>query len=335
LISTILVKRSLYFVFFIAVLLLFSIFTNHKPNKAFIHGQTMGTTYSITILDYIKNKNLLEIEINKLLININDIFSTYIDSSEISIVNDLEKTTISEEFSHVLNKALYYCKISNGSYDITIAPLVELWGFSDFTEKNIPSQKIIDEILSKIGYENLKVLGTELNKEKYIKIDLNSIAKGYAVDKIALLLDSMNYRDYLIEVGGEIRASGNNNNDSWIIGIQHPVESSIVKKIKLDNLSMATSGTYNNYFTINNIDYSHILNPKTGYPFEYNSVSSTIIAKNCIDADAYATVAMTQNPVEIISLINKSPNVEGYIIQIKDNKLVEYKSLGFENLIVF
>ena len=159
----------------------------------------MGTTYSITILNYIKDENLLENEIEILLNDLNMIFSTYIDSSEISIINKLEKINISKEFLHVLNKALYYCNLSEGSYDITVAPLVELWGFSDVVEQTIPNQKNINNTLSKIGYNGVKVSNNTLSKKKNIQIDLNSIAKGYAVDQVALLLNNMNYNDYLIE----------------------------------------------------------------------------------------------------------------------------------------
>jgi len=335
LILTILVKKSLHFIFFLSTLLVFSNCINNNSNRTIIEGKTMGTTYSITILNYIKDENLLENEIEILLNDLNMIFSTYIDSSEISIINKLEKINISKEFLHVLNKALYYCNLSEGSYDITVAPLVELWGFSDIVKQTIPNQKNINNTLSKIGYNGVKVSNNTLSKKKNIQIDLNSIAKGYAVDQVALLLNNMNYNDYLIEIGGEIRTSRKHNTDNWIIGIQHPFKSEIIKKIKLDNLSMATSGTYNNYFSINNVEYSHILNPKTGYPFEYNSVSATIIANNCIDADAYATLAMTQSPIEIINLINNDSSIEGYIIEVKNDKLIEYKSLGFKNLVVF
>ena len=196
----------------------------------------MGTTYSITILNYIKDENLLENEIEILLNDLNMIFSTYIDSSEISIINKLEKINISKEFLHVLNKALYYCNLSEGSYDITVAPLVELWGFSDIVKQTIPNQKNINNTLSKIGYNGVKVSNNTLSKKKNIQIDLNSIAKGYAVDQVALLLNNMNYNDYLIEIGGEIRTSRKHNTDNWIIGIQHPFKSEIIKKIKLDNL---------------------------------------------------------------------------------------------------
>ena len=128
----------------------------------------------------------------------------------------------------------------------------------------------------------------------------------------------------------------NINSNDWVVGLQHPQTNDIVKKINLNNMSIATSGTYNNYFEKNNVIYSHILNPKTGYPFEYTTVSATVIAEYCIDADAIATIAMTLKPDKVIELINKQDNVECYIIEIdKNNEILEYESENFNKFIAF
>ena len=333
----ILVDKSLSRFFLVIFFLLFTNCSNNHASSIIITGNTMGTTYSITILDSITNENHLKKSIDKRLNDISMIFSTYLDSSEISKVNRFngQKIHISDTFANVLNKALYYCNLSNGSYDITIGPLMNLWGFSNIDKNDIPNNKMIANTLSEIGYDKIILDKNTLFKNNNIKIDLNSIAKGYAVDQISLFLDNNDIYDYLVEIGGEVRTNNVNRKDGWIVGVQHPSSDEIIKKISLDNLSMATSGSYNNYFTFNNIEYSHILNPNTGYPFHFRTVSATIIADNCIDADAYATLAMTKNSSEIINLINNELGVEGYIIEIINNELIEYESLGFHKLTVF
>ena len=303
-------------------------------NEVIINGYTMGTSYSITIMDFKDQEDIFKSEIDSLLSILNKHFSTYLDDSEISNINTQESNsfTLSNEFLYVLQKALYYCEVSDGHYDITIAPLVDLWGFGPSGNMKLPDKKSIEYTLGNIGYQKIVLTNNILLNNSKVKIDLNSIAKGYAVDKISEYIMERGYSDFLVEIGGEIRSS-NHRRDSWIIGIQNPEENSIINKIQLNNKSMATSGTYNNFFTYEEKDYSHILNPKTGYPYIHNSVSATIIADKCIDADAYATLAMAMNPNKVIELINRDSSVECYILEIQDDKMIEYKSNGFDSFI--
>ena len=297
----------------------------------------MGTTYSITIDNLTHNKEEFKLLIDKELHALNLIFSTYIDNSEISIINNskAELIKISSSFKEVLNKALYYSKLSKGSYDITIGPLIDLWGFNSTNTTSIPSIDNIKGVLENIGYNKISVNNNFLFKEnKNIKLDLNSIAKGYAVDKISEFIEKNNYFNYLVEIGGELKSKNISNSNDWVIGIQHPSDNNTINKINLNNLSMATSGSYNNYFESNGKIFSHILNPKTGYPYEYKTLSATIVSEYCIDADAYATLAMTMNPNDVISLINKINNTEAYILEVNNNEIIEYKSNGFNYLIV-
>ena len=307
-----------------------------NSNKSIISGSTMGTTYSITIMDFMHNKDNFKSHIDSQLNLINEKFSTYISDSEISIINKSNTGTIivSDEFKYVLNKALYYCKLVNGNYDVTIGPLISLWGF-DSSQNKIPSNNEIVNVLNYVGYEKIYFKNNYLVKDnENMNIDLNSIAKGYAVDQISEFLDDSGYSNYLVEIGGELRSKKDDNHDNWIVGIQNPVSNSIIKKIKLNNFSLATSGTYNNFFELGGITYSHILNPNTGYPYKYQTVSATILARECIDADAYATLSMTMKPLDIVNLINENSDVEVYIIEIdEDNQVVEYMSDGFETMV--
>jgi len=316
------------------LLLLFLFISNSCTNsnhKTVINGQTMGTTYSITLRQQLNDKNLIKSQIDSILINTNNIFSTYDTNSELSKINKSKLKTIplSDDFSYVLNKALNYCTISKGSYDITIGPLVKLWNFENFKHKEIPTKENIIKTLDLVGYEKISINNKMLYKKNNVIIDLNSIAKGYAVDIIYNYLKKMSLENFLIEIGGEIRTNG----DNWIIGIQHPLSSSIISKIQLNNMSMATSGTYNNNFIYNDNIYAHIINPKSGYPYEYSDISATIISNNCLDADALATMALTMNKEDFLDIINNDANVECYIVEVIENKIVEYKSLNFNKYI--
>ena len=318
------------------LIIIFSSCSKKESPRTIISGNTMGTTYSITILDFNHDKIEFKNIIDERLSIINQIFSTYINDSEISSINKsgTELIQLSDEFRYVLDKALYYCKLSDGYYDITIGPLVKLWGF-DTIYNQIPSDSDILGSMNDIGYNKIYVNNQFLvKKNKEINIDLNSIAKGYGVDEIANLIESEGYHNYLVEIGGELRSKKTDNDNDWIVGIQHPTSNSVIKKIKLNNLSMATSGIYNNFFELDGVRYSHILNPKTGYPYKHKILSSTVLAEKCIDADAYATISMTIEPSDVVNLIDNQSGVEVYIIELDDNdRIIEYMSKGFKNII--
>ena len=335
----ILVDKKLLKVFcFLLFLFIFGC-SNKSESKHFISGTTMGTTYNITILGNVENKTKLKTNLEEILDSVNICFSTYIDNSEISKINNYDTGLIelSKDFSYVLRKALYYCDISNGKYDITISPLVKLWGFESFNDVKVPENNLVVEQLTNIGYKKIHLSNNFLVKQnKKIQIDLNSIAKGFAVDRISEFLYNNGFKNHLVEIGGELKSSiFGDNTKKWIIGIQNPQNSSVIKKINLLNMSMATSGTYNNFFEINGVQYSHLINPITGFPINHQTVSATVISKECIDSDALATVLMTMMPIEGIELINQLSDIEAMIIELDEKgNLIEYLSEGFESFIV-
>ena len=189
-------------------------------------------------------------------------------------------------------------------------------------------------MLKNINYKNITIHNNMIYKNNpYISIDLNSIAKGYAVDQISLLLNKKGYVNHLVEIGGELKSS-NNNMENWFVGIQDPLSDNIIRKIKLNNYSMATSGTYNNYFEIDNKKYSHIISPTNGYPYEYSLISATVISENCIDADAFATLAFTMDVDSFLNVVNSHEGVECFLITIDDNEIVSfYESENFNDFI--
>jgi thiamine biosynthesis lipoprotein len=297
----------------------------------------MGTTYSIKIytekiINSIDLKESVEYKLNYL----NSIFSTYSDSTEISKINlsKSKKINLSDDLAFVLNKALYYSQLSDGLYDPTVFPLVDLWGFGPTNINSKPNKNKVNELLKNISYKYISLNEKELllnNSNLYI--DLNSIAKGYAVDSISNLLLNMGFSDFMVEIGGEVKCIGENNKNKWIIGIINPKDENNLIKTNLKNMSIATSGNYNNYLIYEDIRYPHIINPKTGWPINNNIISASVITENCIDADAIATILMLLPYEKGIELVNNMNNVESLLFIDNNNEITMLKSKDFDKYV--
>ena len=294
----------------------------------------MGTTYSIKIyskksVNSIQLKESVEFKLNHL----NSIFSTYNDSTELSKINlsKSKKFKLSNDLNFVLNKALYYSRLSDGLYDPTVFPLVDLWGFGPKKINSKPKENRVNELLNNVSYKLISLDNKELLlSNSNIHIDLSSIAKGYAVDTISKLLVNKGFSNFMVEIGGEVRCNGKNNQNEWIIGIINPKDKNNLIKTNVSNLSIATSGNYNNYSIYGGVRYSHIINPKTGWPINNNIISASVIADNCIDADAIATLLMLLPYEEGIELINNMNNVESLLFIDKDSDIIMIKSNDFD-----
>ena len=234
----------------------------------------MGTTYSVKIVVDENSPNILQSDLKKridsVLIEVNRQMSTYIPTSEISIFNEMHNTewfNISKDFAFVLQQSIEIGKLTNGNLDITIGPIVNIWGFGpDQRPKEIPSENEIIEKMSLVGFNNLEVSLNPSSVKKNIpklKVDLSATAKGFGVDKTFNLLKKLGYKNFMIEIGGEVRTAGlNQKNEKWKIGIAEADHSGKVNKvIELSDFSMATSGDYWNYFEEDGIRYSHTINP--------------------------------------------------------------------------
>ena len=325
------------------VLLLLFVFTLNCGKNQPIHlsGETMGTTYQITIIINTNNQVdavQLQQKVDSLFTKVNKIFSTYIENSELTQFNNSLSTmpiNISPEFSDLYEKAVSISLSSDGSFDFTVLPLIKLWGFGqDFNISQIPSYKVIRKILNYSGIDKLEFKNDSLSKKNHhTQIDFSAIAKGWGVDQAALLLDDMGFENYMVEIGGDIMVSGVNNlNSKWTIGISEPeyIASELYASIHITDAAVATSGSYNNYFTLENIDYSHILDPKTGYPIQHDLVSATIVAQDCATADAIATAVMVKGFDEGLRWINNLPTVECLLVKKTDaGEYVTGKSSGF------
>ena len=268
----------------------------------------MGTFFSVKIVkgDYTDDKlRGIRGAVDNLLEEVNDRMSVFKPDSEISRFNQYRNTDwfeMSFDTVQVISQSISVSEMSGGAFDITISPLVNLWGFGS-KGKNfiIPADTKVKELLNIVGYKNISVKFSPPSVKKNIaeiECNLSAIAKGFGVDKIAQYLDEQGITSYLVEIGGEIRVKGKNHqNRMWRIGIASPEDKlGIHRIIALKDNSMATSGDYRNYFQKNGIRYSHTIDPRTGKPINHKLVSVTVIHSSCMIADAIATAIDVMGP---------------------------------------
>ncbi|MDY0189146.1 MAG: FAD:protein FMN transferase [Desulfuromonas sp.] len=288
---------------------------NHKSPEQLISitGQTMGTTYHIKVLaDQSTNIDIdtLKKEIDQRLFQIDHKMSTYKQDSELSLFNQFPANqwmNISPELMYVINCGQQLSTATEGAFDITLGKLVNLWGFGPtINTSTIPSADTIHKLQQYIGYNRLKLQPSPpalLKENDSIYVDLSAIAKGYAVDAIALVIEHNNIENFLVEIGGEIITSGHkNDNLPWVVGIETPVTNArkVEKQLRLNGVAMATSGDYRNYFEQDGVRYSHTIDPQTGYPIKHKLASVTVIAQNCMQADGLATSFMVMGPIKAL-----------------------------------
>ncbi len=273
-----------------------------QSESSYLHlnGFTMGTTYQITLQSDKKLGANIQQQIDTELLKINQLMSTYIDDSELSLFNQsnsLDCQPISEQTYYVIQNAIEVSKKTQGKFDITVGPLISEWGFDKKqTNDVVPDQQTIQKLLQQIGYNKLHLGdGCVQKQHANISINLSAIAKGYGVDQIAQILQSNKVTNYLIEIGGETASTGiNPKSIPWRLAIEAPVERQrqIQQIFSPLGLGVATSGDYRNYFEKDGIRFSHTLDPTTGRPIIHNLVSVTVLHSQTMLADAYATAFM-------------------------------------------
>ncbi len=306
-------RRSISIIIIILLLLIGGVvYLNRQANNdqiLAVSGTTMGTSYHIKLAPQTeKQPNLVSLK-EKIDARLNDIdakMSTYKDNSEVSRFNRYlgdDWVSISPETLSVINTAQEISRLSNGAFDITVGKLVNLWGFGPTVRvAALPAINTIETLLSQVGYYKLELRQTPpaiRKSDRNIYLDLSAIAKGYAVDAIAHLLLENQIENFLVEIGGEIITHGEKyQHQPWVIGIESPVaqQRSIRKKLLLEDVAMATSGDYRNYFEENGVRYSHTIDPTTGYPIKHQLASVTVIDSTCQRADALATAIMVMGP---------------------------------------
>ncbi len=279
---------------------------NNGKTEVLLQGYTMGTTYNVKVVSSEAKVEALKLnsKIDQVLKQVNQEMSTYIPDSEISRFNKSTSTSpveISAGFSKVLAESIRLGQLSQGKLDITVGPLVNLWGFGpDQRPEKIPSEELLDDVRNRVGLKYLHLDGNKLTKDvPNLYVDLSTTAKGYGVDMVAELLEKHGITNYLVEIGGEMRLSGfKNTGELWAIAIEKPIidssgEQRAVHEIIIpkDN-AVATSGDYRNYFEIDGKRFSHIIDPDTGKPINHNLVSVSVIAPLSMTADGLSTTLM-------------------------------------------
>ncbi len=301
-------------------------------------GPTMGTQYNVKYLasDAISPEKL-QSDINELLILINKQMSTYDPSSELSRFNQSrgeEPFPLSQGTLDVLHEAVRLGQLSDGVLDVTVGPLVNLWGFGPNARPvKVPSDELIKSTKNRIGLDKLLLLSGAAKKlEPELYVDLSTIAKGYGVDEVADLLESYGINNYLAEIGGEMRLSGNKGDDQpWVIAVEKPIttERAVQRFLSIGNNAIATSGDYRNFYEENGVRYSHLIDPKSGYPIQHSLVAVTVVHPSCMVADGLATAINVMGVERGLAFANRL-NVAALLISNENGKFKEYNTAEFE-----
>ncbi len=296
-------------------------------------GLVFGTAYSIT---YQCEKNLQQ-EIDEELKKVDGEFSMFNEQSTIARINRGESPKLSRMFMEVFELANTVSEATDGAFDITVAPLVNAWGFG-FKHEQMPSAQAVDSLRRLVGYQKLQLAkegkGHSLKKQiPGMMLDFSAIAKGYGADVVARLLRKHDVQNYMVEIGGEIVTRGiNPNRLPWRIGVVKPTDDSLNAGGELQTVlnvtdrAMATSGNYRNFYYKGGKKYAHTIDPKTGYPVQHNILSATVLTDRCATADAYATAFMVLGLEGTKKILQKQPELMVYLIysDAKGNNAVWY-----------
>jgi len=308
--------------------MLFWIFISCKSKKLetlYYEGNALGTTYHITAIAAEATRSLQKKDIDSVITAVNNSLSTYQDNSLISRINKGEYLKLDQQFEDVYRAAKKIYVETGGLYDPTIGILVNAWGFGP--KEKIPEiakdSGIVDSLKRYVGYDYLSIDEHGFLKKKFpqVYIDYNSIAKGYAIDRVGQMLSDKGYRNYLVEIGGEVLAKGKNTlkNREWLVAIDNPERktgSKFISKVALVDKAMATSGNYRKYYIDKNTGkkYVHTIDPKTGYPVVRHLLSASIIADNCTMADGYATACMVMGLQASKNFLKQHPELGAFLV---------------------
>lgn len=315
---------------------------HHPENTVMIKltGQTQGTYYAITYFD--KDARNFQPEVDSMLNDFDQSVSLWVPNSVISKINNEEGVVEPDEIFKTLftmSKKVY--TQSGGTFDPTVGPLVNAWGFG-FTDRQKVDRQMIDSLLLFVGFDKVKMENNKIIKsDPRIKFDFNAIAQGYAVDLIGKFLDEKNISNYLIDIGGEVLAVGKKSNgEFWKVGIEKPADNAnygddLQAVVNLKDRALATSGNYRKFYEENGTRYSHTIDPASGYPVQHSLLSASVLAVDCASADAFATVFMVMGLEKSKAFLNDHSDLDAYFIFTDENgELSNYFTEGFKSLII-
>lgn len=303
-------------------------------------GTTMGTSYHVTISQQssVADVDALRSGIEGLLEQVNASMSTYRDNSEITVFNNANVgvwVPVSAPFLEVFLAARAVTAASEGAYDVSIAPLVDLWGFGPRMGDTVPGSDAILRLMETIGEQRVEIdeQASHIRKTGPVQLDFSSIAKGYAVDQVAALLNTSGVTDYMVEIGGEIRVLGvNPRGEAWRIAIERPVAGggAPLAILAVSGAGVATSGSYRNFFEVDGVRYAHTLDPRTGWPVQHELVSVTVVHPEVVVADAWATALTVLGPERALHIATQQ-NLAAYLVVGSGPELVVRKTPAIES----
>lgn len=319
---------------FYFIALLFTIFSCQKEYKnTKVSGPVFGTGYNIQF--YSEDGENYQKQFDSLFNVVNQSLSTYIPDSDISRINKNEDVDVDEHFKRVFKKSKEVYRFTEGAFDPTIGNVVNAWNFGADTNKFLTDSTTIDSLVKFVGLNKIGLKASKIIKQKTSYLEFNAIAKGYGVDVIGEFLESKKITNYLVEIGGEIRVKGINleKQSPWKVGLDEPRfdgEQSVFKALELKDEAMATSGTYRKFkLDENGNRYAHIINTKTGYPTKTNVLSVSVIAPDCMTADAYATAFQAMGIEKVTKFLESHSELKAYFIYEDNDKTL--KTLNLNN----
>lgn len=332
-------KKLLWQLPFLAALIIGTIIILEKqPPFRTNEGMVFGTVYKITY----QSHEDLHADIKKALQEVDNALSPYNPNSIITRINHNVDTTLNTYFTDVFEVAQQVSNETEGAFDITVAPLVNAWGFGFKNSINV-TPAIIDSLKQFIGHHKVKIENGKIIKEdERLMLDCSSIAKGYGVDQVAKTLKDKGVQNYMVDIGGEVFVKGKNPKmKNWRIGINKPIEDSLSVNQELQTIleitdaAMATSGNYRKFYYKDGKRYAHTIDPRLGYPIQHSILSATVIAKDCTTADAYATAFMVMGLEKAKEYCEKHPELNAYFICSGENDNYEiHYTPGMDKLIV-
>lgn len=325
-------KRLIWQIPFLLLLIFGSIYvirqqqnTPYQRDEGFI----FGTIYHITYQSDVNYQKEIEAELQK----VDNSLSPFNKTSIISRINRNEDVKVDNLFAEVFQLAEKISKETDGAFDITVAPMVNAWGFG-FKTGNPPTKQTVDSLRAIVGFQKVTLEEEHVKKQNpHIMLDCSAIAKGYGSDIVARFLKKKGIQNFMVEIGGEIVVNGNSEKQvPWRVGINKPTDDSLNTSqelqdvINVTDIAMATSGNYRNFYYKNGKKYAHTIDPKTGYPVQHNILSATVLAKNCATADAYATSFMVMGLDGAKKVLEKHPELDAYLIysEEKGNNRIWY-----------
>ena len=320
----------------ISILVLIAFFgcTEQEPKNIKLSGPIFGTSFNI---QYYSEANInFQKQFDSIFNVVNQSLSTYIDNSDISRLNRNELTEVDNHFVNVFKASKRIYRLTEGIFDPTIGNVVNAWNFGAEKNKFLTDSITIDSLMRYVGLNRVGLIDNRtIKKPKETYLEFNAIAKGYGIDVISNFLESQGIKNYLVDIGGDMRVSGINleKNKGWSVGVDDPNfdgTQSYSKVITLKDEAMATSGTYRKFKIDDNGNrYAHIIDAKTGYPTKTNILSVSVIAKDCMTADAYATAFQAMGIDKVSWFLNSHPELKVYFIYESEDK--ELKTLALNN----